>query len=328
MINISTKIENQITSLEKKITGLSGDYKTNTWKRQQEQLHRDRTTDRYRAQKQMLEYLGEEATCRELTQLENALINGAFYENMRSYSASVQYAKEHTHGWSRLTFPAKDSMTAVRMLKAGIRDTAAMVQAIEYFDDLVRKATIPPNPNAKRLRELTFRARLNQKGDVQFTPAPLAAQLLQLAPVNESSCVLEPEAAIGNIADEIRKVTPNVDCVEIVPDFREVLELKGYRLIGSDLLELEPQPTYDAVLMNPPFSEECRHIRHAFQFLKPGGTLAAVCCVRIRHSDKKEYAEFRDWLQRRKHRFISPSEGNFEMTGTPVLLLQLHKEAA
>lgn len=328
MNNISTKIENQIASLEKKITGLSGDYKTNTWKRQQEQLHRDRTAERYRAQRQMLEYLSEEAACRELTQLESALVTGAFYENMRSYSASVEYAKEHPHSYSRLQFPTKESTTAARLLKAGIRDTADLVQAINYFDDLMHKATIPPNPNAKRIRELSFRARLNQKGDVQFTPAPLVAQLLRLAPVNESSHVLEPEAAIGNIADEIRKVTPHVDCVEIVPHFREVLELKGYRLVGYDLLELEPQPTYDAILMNPPFSEECRHIRHAFQFLKPGGTLAAVCCVRVRHSDKKEYAEFRDWLQRHRHHLIDPEEGNFEMTGTQVLLLQLHKDAA
>ncbi|WP_444643164.1 hypothetical protein ACRQU7_01385 [Caproiciproducens sp. R1] len=163
MNNISMKIVNQIASLEKKITRLSGDYKTNTWKRQQEQLYRDRIVERYSAQKQMLEYLGEEAACRELTQLEKALITGAFYENMRSYSASAVYAKEHPHSHSRLQFPSKDSTAAVRLLKAGIKDTEAMVQAIDYYDGLMCKAIIPPDLNAKRIRELSFQARLHQK---------------------------------------------------------------------------------------------------------------------------------------------------------------------
>ncbi|MBP1737651.1 MAG: hypothetical protein H6Q60_1532, partial [Oscillospiraceae bacterium] len=140
MNNVSTKIENQIASLEKKIHGLSGDYKTNTWKRQQEQLQRDRTAERYRAQKQMLEYLGEESACRELTQLENALVTGAFYENMRTYSVSTQYVREHPSSCNKPRFPASDSTAAARLLKAGIRDTAALDQAIVFFDNLMHKA--------------------------------------------------------------------------------------------------------------------------------------------------------------------------------------------
>lgn len=327
MNNISMKIENQIASLEKKITGLSGDYKTNTWKRQQEQFHRDRTAERYRAQKQMLEYLEEEAVCRELTRLEKALINSAFYEEMRLLSTSIKYAKEHLCNFPRSPFPGKDSKNWSRLRKAGIENEAAMYKAIDYYDGLMCKATIPPDLNVKRIRDLSFRARLHQKGDIQFTPVPLVSQLLQLASVNETSHVLEPEAAIGNIADEAKKITPHVDCIEIAPDFREVLGLKGYRIIGPDLFELEPQPVYDAVLMNPPFSEECRHIQHAFQFLNPGGTLAAVCSVRVRQSDKKEYVEFRGWLQQYRHHFIALAKIDFEMTGMQVLLLQIQRAA-
>lgn len=42
MANITEKIERQITALEGKIDALSGNYLTNTWKRQREQQERDR----------------------------------------------------------------------------------------------------------------------------------------------------------------------------------------------------------------------------------------------------------------------------------------------
>ena len=41
MANITEKIERQITALEGKIDALSGNYLTNTWKRQREQQERD-----------------------------------------------------------------------------------------------------------------------------------------------------------------------------------------------------------------------------------------------------------------------------------------------
>ena len=42
MANITEKIERRITVLEGKIDALSGNYLTNTWKRQREQQERDR----------------------------------------------------------------------------------------------------------------------------------------------------------------------------------------------------------------------------------------------------------------------------------------------
>ena len=42
MANFIEKIEKQIASLQNKIEALSGDYRTNTWKRQQEQRERDK----------------------------------------------------------------------------------------------------------------------------------------------------------------------------------------------------------------------------------------------------------------------------------------------
>jgi len=83
----------------------------------------------------------------------------------------------------------------------------------------------------------------------------------------------------------------------------------------------------DAVLMNPPFSDECRHIRYAYDFLKPGGRLATVCCVRMMESDNRKYADYRDWLSGQRFRFVDTEE-RFEATGTNTKILVIEKPAA
>ncbi len=58
-------------------------------------------------------------------------------------------------------------------------------------------------------------------------------------------------------------------------------ERAGVTIKQRDFLTLTPDDlgTFDAVIMNPPFHmrADIRHIMHARQFLKPGGTLAALC---------------------------------------------------
>ncbi len=61
MTKVIQKIDKQITSLLGKIDSLSGNYRTNTWKRQREQQDRDRKKEIYRSQIQVLEYLKQKA---------------------------------------------------------------------------------------------------------------------------------------------------------------------------------------------------------------------------------------------------------------------------
>lgn len=112
-----------------------------------------------------------------------------------------------------------------------------------------------------------------QKGDIQFTPPELAKELVALAGVRKDSRVLEPEAGIGNIADAAKEVTDHVDCIERMTDFCEILKLKKHNVIGNDLLTAETAPIYDAVVMNPPFSEECEHIKGHLTSFAPAAVL-------------------------------------------------------
>lgn len=324
MANITEKIERQITALEGKIDALSGNYLTNTWKRQREQQERDRKKEMYHSQIQVLQFLKQKSEADTLTLLEQNLTVAAFYEDMRCFSASKKYCKDNPY--CKFQYPKPDDVRTKRLQKAGITDTDELAAAVECFDTLLQSAVIPPDPNAIRLRDMLYRAKMYQKGDIQFTPPELAKELVALAGVRKDSRVLEPEAGIGNIADAAKEVTDHVDCIERMTDFCEILKLKKHNVIGNDLLTAETAPIYDAVVMNPPFSEECEHIKRAFDFLRPGGSLVAVCSSSIQWKSTRKYEQFRDWLSEHTHS-IDECGAKFEMTGVHTVVLVVDKAA-
>lgn len=324
MANITEKIERQITALEGKIDALSGNYLTNTWKRQREQQERDRKKEMYHSQIQVLQFLKQKSETDTLTLLEQNLTVAAFYEDMRCFSASKKYCKDNPY--CKFQYPKPDDVRTKRLQKAGITDTDELTAAVECFDTLLQSAVIPPDPNAIRLRDMLYRAKMYQKGDIQFTPPELAKELVALAGVRKDSRVLEPEAGIGNIADAAKEVTDHVDCIERMTDFCEILKLKKHNVIANDLLTAETAPIYDAVVMNPPFSEECEHIKRAFDFLRPGGSLVAVCSSSIQWKSTRKYEQFRDWLSEHTHS-INECGAKFEMTGVHTVVLVVDKAA-
>ena len=324
MANITEKIERRITVLEGKIDALSGNYLTNTWKRQREQQERDRKKEMYRSQIQVLQLLKHKSETDTLTLLEQNLTVAAFYEDMRCFSASKKYCKDNPY--CKFQYPKPDDVRTKRLQKAGITDTDELAAAVECFDTLLQSAVIPPDPNAIRLRDMLYRAKMYQKGDIQFTPPELAKELVALAGVRKDSRVLEPEAGIGNIADAAKEVTDHVDCIERMTDFCEILKLKKHNVIANDLLTAETAPIYDSVVMNPPFSEECEHIKRAFDFVRPGGSLVAVCSSSIQWKSTRKYEQFRDWLSEHTHS-INECGAKFEMTGVHTVVLVMDKAA-
>lgn len=322
MTNITEKIERQITALEGKIDTLSGDHRTNTWKRQRQQQERDRKKEVYRSQLQVLRFLKQKSETDTLTLLEQNLAVAAFYEDMRCFSASKKYCKDNSY--CKFQYPKPDDGRTKRLQKAGITDTDELTAAVECFDTLLKTAVTPPDPNAIRLRDMLYQAQMMQKGDIQFTPPELAKRLVALAGVGKDSRVLEPEAGIGSIADAAKKITDNVDCIERMSDFCEILKMKKHHVIANDLLTVEAVPIYDAVVMNPPFSEECEHIQKAFDFVRPGGRLVAVCSNSIPWESTRKYVQFRDRLSKHSHS-MDRCHAKFEMTDVYTIVLHVEK---
>jgi ubiquinone/menaquinone biosynthesis C-methylase UbiE len=72
----------------------------------------------------------------------------------------------------------------------------------------------------------------------------------------------------------------------------------GFEVETCDFMETVPISTFDAVIMNPPFEKQLdiTHVLHAFRFLKPGGTLAAIMSASILWRSNKKTVQFREFL--------------------------------
>lgn len=317
------KICKQIKSLGKKIESISGNYLTNTPKRQREQRQRDEQREKYRQHLELMEYFKKEADSRFLTPFENLLLMRTVYEEIKNLAQQRQSAVNKI-GVALVDFDYLDEKLRKTLSKAGIINNVSLTAALERFIEIMEQAVTPTDHNTEYLRDLLFKARNNQGDDIQFTPEPVAKYLISLAGITSGSKVLEPEAGIASIADEARKFTQDVDCVEIEPLFREILKIKGHNIVGSNLFEYEQNPVYDSVIMNPPFSAEIEHIKYAFGFLKPGGTLVAVCSPRFTYMDKRSYYEFKEWLYEHGL-YYENTDGKFEKTGTSSVILKIKK---
>ncbi len=85
------------------------------------------------------------------------------------------------------------------------------------------------------------------------TPSALAQRVVALAEISQDHAVLEPSAGQGGIADHV-PCKDRLDCIELLPSNVLILEQKGYRVMLGDFLDIEPNPIYDRVIMNPPFT--------------------------------------------------------------------------
>ena len=117
--------------------------------------------------------------------------------------------------------------------------------------------------------------------------------------------------------------------MEINPDLQQALTWQGFNLIGNDFLASIPQPIYNRVLANPPFSSNgvAKHTQHAFKFLKPGGrlvTLAHHYSLKPSCSDQQFFA----WLKQHKARFLNLGrafETSNRPTNTSIQLIAIDK---
>jgi predicted RNA methylase len=112
-----------------------------------------------------------------------------------------------------------------------------------------------------------------------YTPEVIADEVAMLS--NVVGCrVLEPSAGGGALVDALLKFgASRVDCIEMEPKCLEILQQKTpHDVIIADFLQVEPQPIYDRVVMNPPFTgnQDTKHILQALKWLNPNGRLFAI----------------------------------------------------
>jgi len=204
--------------------------------------------------------------------------------------------KVKSRDWT-LNSIADDLRRAKRLVSACIDTEAKFNAAREVAKDM------QGGPSAKVLAEQRKRkleaGLIGQKIPGFFpTPKLVIRQMIDKADIREGMKVLEPSAGKGDIIEGINEAYPgiSVDAIELCGTLREILEVKGYELIGDDFLEHYGQ--YDRIVMNPPFENgtDIIHIRHAYELLKPEGRVVSIMSEGPFFRNDKAAVGFREWL--------------------------------
>ena len=120
--------------------------------------------------------------------------------------------------------------------------------------------------------------------------------------------ILEPSAGKGNIVEVIRdkekiyntsysRFEFDIDCIEINRDLQSILKGKEFRVVHDDFLTYNTMKEYDLIIMNPPFSNGCKHLLKALDMQKRNG--GAVICLLNAETLKNPCTNERIDLQRK-----------------------------
>lgn len=165
----------------------------------------------------------------------------------------------------------------------------------------------------------------------QFFPTPreVAVQLCDMADLSAAANVLEPSCGKGDLADVIyERGVKELMGIELNRDLDKFLKDKPYpTMTGVDFLQFakdvregKTQSQWTHIIMNPPFSnhQDVTHIMAAWNILKPGGTLVAICSPSPFFRTDKASAAFRQWLEDSSAAVIDVPEGTFKTSGTMI----------
>lgn len=176
----------------------------------------------------------------------------------------------------------------------------------------------------------------------EFYPTPRAVARKMVAKISpKAKYYLEPSAGKGDLADVIRRPTTfeefetenprrseehegvrardryswhdedrngiTVDVIEQNPSLTAVLRSKDYSVVGYDWLDYNGTSYYDAIIMNPPFSNGDKHLLKAWDFLHSGD----IVCLLNEETLKNPHTEDR----RRLLALIEASAGEIEYLG-------------
>ena len=156
------------------------------------------------------------------------------------------------------------------------------------------------------------------------TPDALAQRMIGLSGIAPGEIVLEPSAGLGRIAKQLLARGVRVVAVEIDPTNAEALRQLGDGLTVHcepfEAFQVREAALFDAVIMNPPFADnlDMKHIRAAWEFVRPGRRLIAICSEGPFFRQDTAAREFRAWLEEIGADAVPLPANSFRESGTDV----------
>lgn len=194
------------------------------------------------------------------------------------------------------------------------------------------KAGIDLTPEEKRIQKIREleRSFLYLKIPGFFpTPPELAVKLVELANIEESHTICEPNAGLGHLAEAISEAHPEnfLQCIEIYSRLVEALNIKGFETLNEDFLQHDKK--YDRIIMNPPFEnlQDIDHVMHAYSLLNPGGRVVAIMANNKRRdtSKVKMFMELVDRCGSIEENPVNSFASAFRPTGVNTITVVLDK---
>ena len=144
----------------------------------------------------------------------------------------------------------------------------------------------------------------------EFYPTPEAIINKMLCDIDFKMIhsILEPSAGKGNIVEAIKKKEKfysstynkfsfDIDCIESDQNLQSILKGKNFRVVYNDFLTYDTMKEYDLIIMNPPFSNGCKHLLKALEMQQRNG--GAIVCLLNAETLKNPCTNDRQYLQRK-----------------------------
>lgn len=147
-----------------------------------------------------------------------------------------------------------------------------------------------------------------ENSDLYPTPKNIIDKMLFDLDFSMIKSILESSAGKGDIVEALKKKEEirqygynkyqfDIDCIEADQNLQHILKGKGFRVVYNDFLTYDTMKEYDAIIMNPPFSNGCKHLLKALDMQKRNG--GAVICLLNAETLKNPCTNERMDLQRK-----------------------------
>lgn len=304
-----------------------------------EQANRDKQRQVLEKDNLILEYIKEKINIGNISGFEKSLITRSLRDDFKSYHRSyidkIKYNRENENiyptinpNWEGTQWNIDTQKRIKRLKEINLNNDRQLKNCLKN-DFLIIINSIENKNNEselqQKIKKLEREYKMQQKGDINFTPKELVTLLIDYADIKESDRVLEPTAGIGNIADMLKYYTNNIDCIEYMYNYNELLKLKGYNVVGSDFMKCINYNTYDKIVANFPFSKEIDMIKHAYKMLKGDGKMVVITSNHWTFANDKESINFREWLNNLTYE-VYESNISFEFTNVNYKILIIDKD--